>query len=57
MSDKERKEYLIALDKLGAKLAKEPIAAKQFLVDAGIITTKGNLRKPYRNLCIPAIKY
>ena len=53
MSDRERKEYLIELEKLGEKLAKDSVAAKKFLVDAGIITTKGNLRKPYKNLCIP----
>ncbi len=53
MSDRERKDYLTRLEQLGKKLAEDPIAAKQFLVDAGIITPKGNLRKPYKNLCIP----
>jgi hypothetical protein len=53
MSDKERKDYLVKLEKLRKKLSKDQIAAKDFLVSAGIITSKGNLRKPYKNLCIP----
>jgi hypothetical protein len=53
MSDKERKEYLVRLEELREKLSKDPVAAKDFLVAAGIITSKGNLRKPYKNLCIP----
>jgi hypothetical protein len=51
MSDKEREKFLVEFGKLGAKLAKDPIAAKQILINAGIITPKGNLRKPYKNLC------
>ncbi len=53
MSEKERNEYLIGLKKLRKKLVENPAAARKFLVDAGIYTPKGNLRKPYRNLCIP----
>jgi hypothetical protein len=53
MSDKERKEYMQKFGELRKKLATDPVAAKEFLVAAGIITAKGNLRKPYRNLCIP----
>lgn len=53
MSDRERKEYLEKLDVLGSKLAKDSVAAKDFLIAAGIITSKGNLRKPYKNICIP----
>ena len=53
MSDKERKDYLIKLEGLRKKLSADPVAAKNFLVAAGIITPKGNLRKPYKNLCIP----
>ncbi len=53
MTGKEREEFLVILEKKRKKLAKDPIAAKKFLVDVGIITSKGNLRKPYKNLCIP----
>jgi len=53
MSDKEREEFIIILEKQRKKLSKDPVAARKFLVDAGIYTPKGNLRKPYRNLCIP----
>jgi len=44
---------IIKLEVLRKKLSKDPIAAKDFLVAAGIITPKGNLRKPYKNLSIP----
>ena len=53
MSDKERLEYLTKLKGLKKKLLNDPAAARKFLVDAGIYTPKGNLRKPYKNLCIP----
>lgn len=53
MTDKERNEFLIILENKRKKLSKDPVAAKKFLVDIGIITDKGNLRKPYKNLCIP----
>ncbi len=53
MSDKERAEIIKIQEKLLKKFSKDPAAARKFLVDAGIYTPKGNLRKPYRNLCIP----
>jgi hypothetical protein len=53
MSDKERNEYLRKLDILGEKLANDSVAAKKFLVAAGIINENGKLTEPYKNLCIP----
>jgi len=53
MSDRERKEFIEALKAHTQKLSKDKKASKKFLVDAGIITDKGNLRKPYQHLCIP----
>jgi len=53
MSDKERAEFIKILEEKRKKLSKDPVAARKFLVDAGIYTPKGNLRKPYRNICIP----
>ncbi len=53
MSDKERIEFIEAIKKQTQKLSKSKTASKKFLVDTGIITAKGNLRKPYKHLCIP----
>ncbi|MGN7822744.1 hypothetical protein HGH92_16520 [Chitinophaga varians] len=49
---KEIKELSRAMKKYSAELAKDPKAAKAFLVAAGIITEKGNFRAPYKGLCI-----
>lgn len=53
MSDKELREYSAAIKKYAQKLSNDKVASKEFLVEVGIITPKGNLRKPYKNLCIP----
>ena len=53
MSDKERKEFSEAIKKYTSKLSKSKEASKQFLVETGIITEKGNLREPYKQLCTP----
>lgn len=52
MSPKEIKELSKAMKKYSAELAKDPKAAKAFLVKAGILTEKGNFRAPYKRLCI-----
>ncbi|GAA4451710.1 hypothetical protein GCM10023092_09550 [Rurimicrobium arvi] len=53
MSDKELREFSDAMKRYTKKLAKDKRASKAFLVRTGIITEKGNLRKPYKHLCIP----
>ncbi len=53
MSDKERKDFSLAIKKYMQELSKDKNASKAFLVKAGIITQKGNLRHPYKHLCIP----
>lgn len=52
MSEKERKEFSTAIKKYTEKLSKSKKASKDFLVRTGIITEKGNLREPYKHLCI-----
>ncbi|NML41519.1 hypothetical protein HHL17_30325 [Chitinophaga sp. G-6-1-13] len=47
---KETKELSKEIKKFTAELAKDPKAAKAFLVAAGILTEKGNFRAPYRRL-------
>lgn len=54
--DKETEEFIAALELFRKKLENNPEACKKFLVDAGIITEKGNFRKHYRGLCIPMAK-
>ena len=51
MSDKEIKDFSAIIQGYKLKLAKDKSLSKKLLVSAGIITVKGNLRKPYRNLC------
>lgn len=53
MSDQEIKDLSRAMKKFAQKLSKNKKASKDFLVKTGIITSKGNLRQPYRNLCTP----
>ena len=53
MSHKEYSEFTAAIKKYSSKLSKNKSASKKFLMDTGIITAKGNLREPYKNLCIP----
>ncbi len=50
MSDKELKELLGLMEKMRKKLKGDKEASRKFLVDAGIFTKKGNLRKPYREM-------
>ena len=40
-------------ERLRLRLAGDKQAAHDFLVKAGIITEKGNLKAQYKNLCIP----
>ncbi|MBC9932670.1 hypothetical protein [Chitinophaga qingshengii] len=53
MSTKEIKDLVEAIEKYSKQLSKDKRASKAFLVKAGIITPKGNLRAPYKHLCIP----
>jgi hypothetical protein len=55
VSEKEKKEFSAILQQYKEKLSGDKEASRQFLIDAGIITQKGNLRGPYRHLtlCIP----
>jgi hypothetical protein len=56
MTKKELQELLDLMEAMRKKLKGDKKASRKFLVDAGIFTDKGNLRKPYRELCTPAEK-
>ena len=52
MKKKFKSEHQALIDKMKKQMdefEKDPQAAKQFLIDAGICTPTGRLRKPYRN--------
>jgi hypothetical protein len=52
MDNKELKDFIKLLEEYKRKPVTKESATK-FLVDIGVITEKGNLRKNYKNLCIP----
>ena len=54
MGKEERTKFIETLKKTQKELSKSKEASKKFLVDTGIITEKGNLKKPYKHLCIPS---
>jgi len=53
MSDKEVHDFLKILEDYRKKISKDKEASRKFLIELGIFTEKGNLRKQYKNLCIP----
>ena len=52
MTDSEVDKIISKLEKYLIEVTKSESKSKKFLVDAGIITEKGNLKKNYRHLCI-----
>ena len=55
MTEQERKEFIACIQDFKHKIAGNKELARQFLIDAGIYTTKGVLAEPYQNLYIPKI--
>jgi len=53
MTEKDRERIIKKMERYTDKISKSKTKSKNFLVSAGIITKKGNLAKPYKNLCIP----
>lgn len=49
-SDKDREAFFKAAEKYKKWIMSSPEAKHQSLVNIGIITPKGNLRKPYKHL-------
>lgn len=45
--------FLSILKKYKIKVSETEETAKRFLVELGVITEKGNLKKNYEHLCIP----
>ena len=53
MCKDEHRELIKALKDKKNLVSKSANESKKFLVDLGIVTKKGNLRRNYRSLCIP----
>lgn len=53
MSDYDIEDLKKLAEAQRRKIAGNKEAARQYLIELGIFTPKGNLRKPYKHLCIP----
>jgi len=53
MTDEEKQEFLKILKKEQEKLSNNSKKAKEFLVKIGVSTQGGNLKRDFKDLCIP----
>jgi hypothetical protein len=53
MSQQERKEFKKAVKSYKKEVTSSKEASQKFLIELGIFTNNGRLRKEYKNLCIP----
>lgn len=51
MNSEEIKEAIKSAKEVNAQLKNSPEMAKEFLISAGIIDSKGNFTKHYKTLC------
>lgn len=56
LKEKETEQFISILVKYKEKVSKTEKTSKKFLVDLGLITEKGNLKKNYKNICIPEVQ-
>jgi hypothetical protein len=54
MNDLEREKMHKAFLSYKKKVTRSKKAARKFLIELGVYTEKGNLRKPYKNLKMPS---
>lgn len=50
--EKETDQFISILVKYKEKVSRSEKSSKKFLLDLGVITEKGNLKKNYKNICI-----
>ncbi len=55
MSDLNRKSLIEDFEKFSKRI-KSPAKAKKFLVSSGVIDKKGQLTKPYKDLCTQPVQ-
>jgi hypothetical protein len=53
MTEKEKSDLKRALKEYKKEVTSSKKASQKFLVELGVFTKKGNVRKEYKNLCIP----
>lgn len=53
MSQNERNEFLAVIKRKQQELAGDKKASLSFLKEVGIVSTRGKLKKEYKNLCTP----
>lgn len=53
MEDKDFKKFREVLESYRDKVTKTKETSQEFLVDIGVFTEKGKLKKNYKHLCIP----
>lgn len=53
MEDKDYKKFREVLESYREKVTKTKETSQEFLVDIGVFTEKGNLKKNYKHICIP----
>ena len=51
MRNREIKKFDAVIKAYGKKIAGNKKASEKLLKDIGVITEKGNVRKPYKELC------
>jgi hypothetical protein len=53
MTDLEREKFTATLKQYQTRFSKDKKASRKFFIKAGILTQKGKLTAPYKNLCTP----
>lgn len=53
MSQRERNQFITLIKSKKEELSGNMKASRDFLKEAGIVNTKGGLKKEYKNTCIP----
>jgi len=53
MTDTKVDSLIQKLEKYRVRISKSEQKSKKFLVDAGIVTPKGNLKNNFKHICIP----
>lgn len=53
MNDIEVDNLIQKLEKYRIRLSKSEKKSKEFLIEVGVLTAKGNLKKNFKHLCIP----
>lgn len=53
MTNQERQKFAQILEKYKEKVSHSQESSRKFLVELGVVTEKGNLKKNYKHLCIP----